>query len=70
MDKKEAIEVLKVSRPCAEGRLSDAIDIAVAAIKESMVQKPATNSNYAAALDVYNEFAMYLRNRYMTPTIK
>ena len=56
MDKKEAIEVLKVGRPCAEGRLSDAIDIAIAAIKESMVQNPATNSDYAAALKVVSEF--------------
>ena len=52
MDKKEAIEVLKMVRPFSKrGYVRDAFDTAIAAIEESMVQKPATNSNYAAAVN-------------------
>lgn len=44
MDKKEAVRVLQVNHPCAECSLSQAFDVAIAAIEESVVQKPATNS--------------------------
>jgi len=48
MDKKEAIEVLKSNRPNGHHEtLSSAVDVAIAAIEESMVQKPAINSDYA-----------------------
>ena len=56
MDKKEAIEVIRNNWPDSRySMLREALDIAIAAIEESMVQKPATNSKYAVALEVYLE---------------
>jgi len=62
MDKKEAIEVIRNNWPDSRySMLREALDIAITVIEESMVQKPATNSNYAAALEAYLE---YLRETY------
>ena len=56
MDKEYAVKVLYSFRSMVGSELADAIDISIALIKESMVQKPATNSDYAAALQVIKEF--------------
>ena len=45
MDKKQAIEAIRNNWPDSRySMLREALDIAIAAIEESMVQKPATNN--------------------------
>jgi len=57
MDKKEAIEVIRNNWPDSRySMLREALDIAITVIEESMVQKPATNSNYVAARDAHREW--------------
>jgi len=57
MDKKQAIEAIRNNWPDSRySMLREALDIAIAAIEGSMVQKPATNSNYAAARDAHREW--------------
>jgi len=60
MDKKEALRILKICRPSDSRLLSNALSdkytAAMATIEESIVQKPPHNSNYAAAIAVWNEY--------------